>query len=238
MKNIYPWNSREYYIMEIEEFSSMSIKKAISRNFNIAMSNFERTTLYESFEALMSEINSAINAGHEEIINLNLKWELHKRMEMEPYPFSSFFYRACYFTAFAQHFAEKGESEKAWALTNYSSFILAESIALIVKKYEINSISTKKEKRSVASSKTREVKLFPVKELVADLLLNNRPRGGWESKALAIRTIESRVVEYIGANRSCGLSISNIKKKIEDWTRRDQKVKDVWEKTKKNKGGS
>lgn len=211
----------------------MSINTAISRNFHIAMSDFERTTLYESFEKLMSEINSAINAGHEEIINLKLKWELHERIEMELYPFSSLFYRACYFIAFAQHFAEKGESEKAWALINYSSFILAESIALIAKKHEIDSISTKKENRSAASSKIREVKLFPVKELVANLLLNNRPRGGWESKALAIRTIESRVAEYIGANRSCGLSISNIKKKIEDWTRRDQKVKDVWEKTKK-----
>lgn len=223
--------------MEIEEISNTPVSGAISRNLIIAMCNFERTTLYESFDALIDDIDSAINAGDEELINLNLKWELSGCMERELYPFSTLFYRACYFAALAQHFVKKGASGNAWALINHSSYMLAESIALIVRQNEIDSISTEKERRSAASSKAREAKLLPVKILVANLLSEVHPRGGWESKALAIRTIESRVAEYIGANRSCGLSVSNIKKKVEDWTRSDEIVKAAWEKNKKNKGG-
>jgi hypothetical protein len=221
-----------------EKIGNTSILEAIARNYSMLQHHFFDSPLSnEDYVKLLEDIIAVIKNPIRQA-ELEARWKDEDRQQTEEINALLQEVRyACLYLELARAAEADDERDRAWAFNSYASLQVGEIIeksAAIVSAMEADRRSSRNSKN--AQGRNKSISL--IKEETARLIEAMRPEAGWHYKSTIVAALEMPLTDFIEKNKILCIQPSNIEKWLTNWLREDERLKRVWERTKRPKANN
>lgn len=208
--------------MLFESLSNTSPGEIISRTWESLRDTHENLFENSRFDEFILALKESINKGDiTETLLDDLRLQHIAASQMSPeYPFLY----ACVLNVLAQQALDGGNYNQSWPLITQASASAEGAATHTLYSTVIDTTAALNQRRAMAGANARNARFQTVKDYALTLMIEKRPKNGWDDFAHATESIKHELGNFIDMEK-IGLRKELIIKTLRRWRKDDEKFR-------------